>query len=139
MTKSYPASLDKLYDMLRYVRESAVSRGFDDTEVVKIELAVEEALVNIISYGYPDSKGDVSIDCAPHESQGVRIVIRDQGVPYNPLTNSQIFDPDSSLETRGIGGYGVFFILKIMDEVNYERTNECNVLTLTKYKNVSAE
>ena len=133
MTKTYPASLDKLYEMLHFIRENATQAGFNETEVVKIELAVEEALVNIISYGYPNTSGHISLSCSIQEKEGIRIVIQDKGIPYNPLTNSKLFDPESALETRGIGGYGIFFILKIMDEVKYDRENNSNILTLTKY------
>lgn len=134
MTKTYPASLDSLYEMLHFIRRHAQEADFDETEVVKIELAVEEALVNIINYGYPNTVGHISITCSRSEEEGIRFVIQDKGIPYNPLTNPNIFDPNSPLELRGVGGYGIFFILKIMDEVKYDREGSFNILTLTKYK-----
>lgn len=133
MIKNYAASLDKLYEMLHYVREYARKAGFDDSASVKIELAAEEALVNIISYGYPNTSGHISISCVIQE-EGLKIVIQDNGIPYNPLTNAKLFDPTSPLELRGVGGYGIFFILKIMDEVKYNRENHSNILTLIKFR-----
>lgn len=133
MTNIFPASLDKLYEMLNIVRQFAHAAGFDEREVSMIELAVEEALVNIISYGYPDRAGSITIESQKTEPNGIRLIIQDKGVAYNPLTNSKHFDESASLESRTVGGYGIFFILKIMDEVDYRRENNCNILTLVKY------
>jgi serine/threonine-protein kinase RsbW len=133
MTNIYPASLDHLYDMMHYVRENTAKTGFNEAERVKIELAVEEALVNIINYGYPNSEGHISLTCNVQKNECLTVVIEDKGISYNPLKNKKLFDPNSSLEMRGVGGYGIFFILKIMDEVKYDRKNDFNILTLIKY------
>lgn len=136
MTKTFPASLDKLYEMLNFVKQHAEVAGFDDRDMSMVELATEEALVNIISYGYPQRQGNITIDCQIVETEaGVKIVISDRGIAYNPLTNSKHFDINAPLEARTVGGYGIFFILKIMDEVDYRREDNSNILTLTKYLN----
>lgn len=132
MIKTFPASLDKLYEMLQFIREQA-SASFEENLASKIELAVEEALVNIISYGYPNRQGSIEIACLTDSLSGIKITIRDKGIPYNPLTNAKTFDPNAPLESRTIGGYGVYFILKIMDEVNYRREHNYNILTLIKF------
>lgn len=130
--KKFPAEIDKLYSMLDYVRSYAKQVGFDSGIVNKIELATEEVLVNIINYGYPDSQGTIEIYCSHSENLGIKIVIKDTGIPYNPLKNRKEFNSRLALEERTIGGYGVFFILNLMDEVNYEREQNYNVLTLIK-------
>ena len=135
MIKTFPASLEKLYEMLKFVKEQALAAGFEEANVAKIELATEEALVNIISYGYPHKNGIIEIHCSLPERLGLRILITDRGLPYNPLMNARKFNPSASLEERSVGGYGIFFILKIMDEVDYHRENNNNVLILTKYLN----
>ena len=132
MIKTFSASLDKLYEMLQFVREQANAARFDGSVSSKIELAVEEALVNIISYGYPNTTGTIEIQCTISNFSGIKITIRDKGIPYNPLTSSKIFTPP--LEGRSVGGYGIYFILKIMDEVDYKRENNYNVLTLVKFR-----
>jgi len=134
MIKNFPASLDKLHEMIQFVKEQTESAGFDSSIVSKIELATEEALVNIISYGYPDRIGTIEILCSPPEKLGIKIVIKDHGIPYNPLTDAKKYIVGNPLQSRTIGGYGVFFILKIMDEVNYKREDNYNVLTLVKYR-----
>lgn len=135
MIKTYSASLDKLYEMLQFITDHAKAVGFDNGDISKIELASEEALVNIISYAYPNSVGFIDIICGPTNAVGLKIVIRDGGIPYNPLTNAKKTDhPLPATESRAIGGYGVFFILKMMDEVDYKRENNTNILTLIKYR-----
>lgn len=134
MMKCFEAKMDQLYDMLDFVRSHAKSMDFDNSSINKIELATEEVLVNIISYGYPNRTGEIYIFCLPcQKSKGLKIVIKDSGIPYNPLKNRREFDSKQALEERSIGGYGIFFILNLMDEVNYEREEDFNVLTLVKF------
>lgn len=132
--KGFPAKLNALYDMLAFVREEAKLAGFTPQEIPKIELALEEALVNIISYGYPsECAGDPSIEiesCYLLEG-GIRLQIRDQGIPYNPLENKATYNPASSDDN--VGGYGIFFITNLMDEVTYTREQSTNLLTLVKF------
>ncbi len=132
MIRTFSATLDALYEMLQFIREHAESAGFSAACVSKIELAAEEALVNIVSYGYPNRQGIIEINCSHQKAFGFKIVIKDYGVAYNPINHTKQF-PSASLDNRNIGGYGVYFILKIMDEVNYARENDVNILTLIKY------
>mgnify|MGYP000544127875 CR=1 FL=1 len=134
MSKTYPASLENLHEMLNFVRKAAKKIGFSDADFVKIELAVEEALVNIIKHGYPEKPGTISISCDSTKEDCLQIEIRDQGIPYNPLAHVKLSDHDFARKNQRVGGYGVFFILKIMDEIKYERENDSNILILTKYK-----
>ncbi len=132
MNKIFAAHLDNLYEMLLFIRSQAESIGFDEVEISKIELAAEEALVNIISYGYPAMTGEIYVQCTASKDKGLKIVIKDNGIPFNPLSNAKRFDSSAPIEARSIGGYGVFFIMKIMDEVEYKRVDDSNVLTMFK-------
>jgi len=131
--KKFPASIQNLYEMMDFVRENARQIGFDPSKISQIELATEEALVNIINYAYPNSPGEVEIVCRTAEPKGFTVVLRDCGVAYNPLGYAKKFDENRPLELRELGGYGIFFILKMMDKVDYERDNDWNVFSLTKY------
>ena len=51
----------------------------------------------------------------------------------HPETAAQRFDPEAPAEARSIGGYGVFFIMKIMDGVKYDRIDDNNILTMIKF------
>ncbi|HAE41227.1 MAG TPA: ATP-binding protein [Candidatus Riflebacteria bacterium] len=131
---SFPATLEHLNDMLGFILGFAQQQGFEEKIVGKVRLAMEEVLVNIISYAYPDSTGSIDIGCAPAEGDrtGIIIEVKDRGVPFNMLDKE---DPDTTLpmEDRQIGGLGIFFAKQIMDDLRYERSGETNILRLTKY------
>ena len=103
-----------------------------------INLALEEAVSNVMLYAYPGKSGQVLVECeikSKVESQKskdeVVFTITDSGVPFDP---TQQEDPDvtQSAEDRPIGGLGIFLVRQIMDEVRYERKDDKNILTLTK-------
>lgn len=127
--------MESLYDMLAFVREEAQRAGFSPKYISKIELASEEALVNIISYAYDKNvattEASIEIECSYLPSGGLKIQLRDQGKAYNPLENNGTFIPAQTLDDK-VGGYGVFFITKLMDQVLYEREGNTNILTLIK-------
>ena len=96
-----------------------------------LTLSCEELLTNTISYGFPQG-GEHIISLAVHAETGwIELRIEDAGIPFNPFDRE---DPDISLsvEERDIGGLGVFFVKRIMNEVRYERTNTGNRLILRK-------
>lgn len=136
-SKKFPATLDQLYAMLQLICGQAMELGFDEMELAKIELACEEALVNIISYAYPGKQGEIEIELKPYE-KGIEIELTDQGIPYDPVSQSEItkrvLDNPDPIELRKLGGYGIFFILTLMDDVSYSREGDNNVLKLIKYK-----
>lgn len=135
VSRVFPAHLDALYEMLSFIKNHAKSIGFQSASLSQIELASEEALVNVISYGYIENKGEIEIELIEHrprdenDAPGIQIVIKDRGIPYNPLESTK----ESSDSMAILGGYGVFFILKTMDEVKYKRENNSNILILIKY------
>lgn len=138
MGKNYPATLENLYEMLQYIRDEAFSVGFNQTHISKIELAAEEALVNIINHGYSSESGSISINCMPLDENGLEIVIEDEGLPFDPLGALKDFSPATAsdeevLDNDQIGGYGIYFIVNMMDQVTYQRVNNSNRLTLKKF------
>ena len=94
-----------------------------------INLALEEAVSNVMLYAYPGKSGQVLVECT--KSDTLVFTISDSGVPFDP---TQQEDPDvtQSAEERPIGGLGIFLVKQIMDEVHYERKNNKNILTLVK-------
>lgn len=134
MVKTFKAKLDNLREMLGFIKREATLNGFDDKSLNRIELAAEEVLINIIQYGCPKHDGVIEIDCQTSGKAGIKIVITDQGVPFNPLENKPDYNTEANIDERPIGGCGIFFITNLMDEVKYDRIAESNVLTLVKYR-----
>lgn len=134
MIREFPASLDHLHEMLNFVCGSGRHASFQDSHMYQIELAVEEAIVNIILYAFPQKQGMIEIERQPNEKFQFSVVLRDKGKPFNLLNSGKLFDISAKIEKQSMGGWGIFFILKIMDEIKYEYREGKNTLTLIKYK-----
>jgi serine/threonine-protein kinase RsbW len=117
--------------MLQWIREQLVLAKFDASSLHKVEIASEEALVNIIRHGYQDVPGPIEISVEKGE-RSIEITIRDHGPLFNPLERDISFDRTASIDEREIGGLGILFMREYMDEVRYRREENANVLTLVK-------
>ena len=100
----------------------------------RINLALEEAVVNVMNYAYPEGEvGEIRLE-AFAENGGLRFVIADKGCPFDP-TASEEPDVTAGIDDRAIGGLGIFLVRHIMDNIHYERVGGQNVLTLWKKLN----
>jgi anti-sigma regulatory factor (Ser/Thr protein kinase) len=126
----YSAELNNFPKFVDEARRAAVAAGLSKAEITRIELCVEEVVVNIINYAYQESGGALRMSCSSDKSNFI-ITIEDDGVPFDMLQKE---DPDinASAEERQIGGLGVFLVKELMDEVVYSRKNNKNVLVLKK-------
>ena len=105
--------------------------GIDMELCMSLNLAMEEAVVNVIDYAYPQgTSGTVDIS-ALADGDAVAFVITDSGIPFDPTAAKEV-DTTLPLEERQIGGLGIHLIRKIMDDVSYERRDNKNILTLRK-------
>lgn len=128
----FPADLSQLHPIIEWVLALIKPSGFDKPTLGKIELALEEAVMNIIHHGYKNQKGHIVIQIGQTKNHEVQITLKDQGPPFNPLEYSKGFDPLAPLEEREIGGLGIFLMRQYMDDIRYHREGSNNVLTLTK-------
>lgn len=105
--------------------------GFNSTVTMQVNLAIEEAVVNVMNYAYPrGKKGDVTIEAISNDIR-LKFVIIDSGTPFDPTVHADV-DTTLSAQERPIGGLGIHLVRKIMDSINYERVDNFNVLTLRK-------
>ena len=131
-TASFSAELNSLHPMLEWIRTHLEGSGLSDIEIRRIEIALEEALVNIISYAYQEDRGRIELGYHLKQGKFVELTIKDQGLPFNPLKQAKRVDPLATLEEREEGGLGLLFVHKLMDKVEYTRYRETNILTLKK-------
>ena len=105
--------------------------GMDAATTMQMNLAMEEAVVNVMNYAYPiGEKGEIAIE-ATTDNGMLNFVIKDSGTPFDP-TEKEDADTTLSAEERPIGGLGIFLVKQIMDNVSYEYKEGKNVLTLSK-------
>jgi serine/threonine-protein kinase RsbW len=126
--KSDLADLEKLRSFMEEIREGlSVSKKCQ----FQINLALEEAFTNVLSYGLPEHGGRF-IKIAITTAQGVlNVRVEDDGKPFNPL-NAREPTLQYDIENCGIGGLGIHLIKQVMDDVRYERYRNKNVLTMKK-------
>lgn len=129
----YQAKIELLEEMIDWVRLEVAAMEFSSEDGRKIELAMEEALVNVILHAYKEGKGVIELICTTHPKHKISFTIMDKGASFNPLLHTCKAALDAPLEEREEGGLGILFIREFMDEVHYERHQQYNVLTLMKF------
>jgi anti-sigma regulatory factor (Ser/Thr protein kinase) len=124
-----PANLENLPKLIESVSKCAKKQGITPGKVTEIEIALEEALVNIINYAYQNNIGDIKVTCFLDDDNRFTIAIEDTGAHFDVLSVDQP-NLSSKISERKIGGLGIFFIRKLMDGVLYQRKGNKNILTL---------
>ena len=117
--------------LARFIDTISEENAMDMEMSKNINLAVEEAVVNVMNYAYPEGTvGEVKIDASVTDGL-LTLLISDSGTPFDPTVKK---DPDINLpaEERAIGGLGILLVRQFMDTVAYQRTDGMNILTLTK-------
>ena len=124
-----PNDIEKVPVLAEFVDEVCEIVGFDMSTTMGINLALEEAVVNVMSYAYqPGTTGNVNIEAIANETR-LKFIISDWGTPFDPTAEKEV-DTTLSAEERPIGGLGIHLVRQIMDSINYERIDGMNVLTL---------
>ena len=106
--------------------------GIDIGLASSLNLALEEAVVNVMNYAYPkETLGNICIEAYADEDC-IQFIITDNGIPFDPTTSHTEPDITAGIEERNIGGLGIFLVMHLMDQVEYKRVDDKNVLTLKK-------
>ena len=116
-----------------FVDEVCEDMGCDMETTMRMNLAIEEAVVNVIDYAYPSGTvGSIDIKVTIYDNH-MEFVISDSGTPFDP-TKKEDVDISLPVEERRIGGLGIHLVRQLMDKINYERKDGRNILTLLKNK-----
>ena len=98
---------------------------------MKLQLAMEEMVTNVIFYAYPKgTTADITLT-AESDGQELTFVLSDSGKPFDP-TAKEDADIESNPMDREQGGMGILIVKNIMNEVSYQRLGEENRLTMKK-------
>jgi serine/threonine-protein kinase RsbW len=116
-----------------FVSDAAREFGFQDDDVNKIALAVDEACTNIIKHAYRfDPDKDITVTIRPHDAS-FEVSIQDSGTGFDPM---RLHTPDMQdyFSHFRKGGLGVYLMKRLMDKVEYEiDPGKRNEVRLTKY------
>jgi len=127
-----PSSTENLALIRDFVSNIGTQAGFDDNEVARIALAVDEACANVIEHAYGlDATRDVKVRAVIDEDQ-LSFEIVDSGRGFDPA-QVQAKDVDELIKQRRSGGLGLRLIRTIMDDVQYQITpGQKNELRMVK-------
>lgn len=128
-----PGLIENVSVACEFVVEVARRAGLDERTIDHCQLAVDEACTNVIEHGYRFGGGDQVIDIVCRkDGRMFSITVFDDSPAFDPLLMSDP-DPNAALEEREPGGWGVYFIKRLMDEVSYRYEANRNVLNMIKY------
>ncbi len=100
------------------VKEVARKFGFADAAIFKIELALEEAITNVIHHAFEaGERGTFEIICE-RIPLGIKLIIKEKGLPFDPSQLRQ-FEPSKDLDDVSAVGLGLFLMKESMDEVSF--------------------
>ena len=117
--------------LAQFMETIAQEKNLDQSLTMNLNLALEEAVTNVILYAYPEgADGLVDVEALLYEDS-IDFVISDSGKPFDPTAAPEA-DVNLDVSERPIGGLGIYLVRHIMDDIRYERKHGKNVLTLTK-------
>lgn len=112
-----PGDVTNLRVIADFITQTVREAKLEEQDVFAIQMAVDEACTNVIEHAYACAPGDIHLTCQVKSGECV-ITIRDYGHPFDPEAVPPP-DLDSDLEDRRIGGLGLYFMRKLMDEVHF--------------------
>jgi len=123
-----PAGQESFDTFRSFVLAQADSSSIPQAKMPALELALEEMLVNVISYAYEGGSGLIHVGCGTDQNRFI-VLIKDEGKPFNPLEASQP-KLDAAMDDRPVGGLGIHLVKTMVDGVSYSREGDSNVLAL---------
>ena len=122
-----------LLEIADTIEQHGGRQGWDPGLVFKINLALEEVAINIISYGGRRNGPSPNIEIGiTRGEQDLTIRVSDDGKPFNPLADAP--PPpviDEFTRVAPVGGFGLHLVKTMMDSVTYRHDRGLNLLTMT--------
>ena len=114
---------------MEFLRTGALEAGLPEARILNLDLLIEEIFMNVCRHGYPDGEeGVVTLTYSVPAPGQLSVEVADQGVEFNPLT-AEPPGLTSNLESRPIGGLGIFLVKTLAPFITYRRDRDWNRLT----------
>jgi len=120
------AKIEKLRVLSDFIGNTMLKFDLSEYDQFQVQIAVEEAVRNIINCSNLEEKDKISIKCQRQDNE-IKILIIYPGGQFNP-TKGELNNLTSKKDCLK-----VYFLKKNMNKVNYEFDGGENVLTLIKH------
>ena len=116
---SIPGRLSEVDAVARRVEEFGDAHGLPGAKVYVINLALDELITNVVSYGFGGvAEPEIRITLRV-EGGALVLIMEDNGQPFDP-TRDLAADTTSPLAERPIGGLGLHLVKTFADRLSYE-------------------
>jgi serine/threonine-protein kinase RsbW len=130
---SMPGELTYLPLARLFVQETGRIFGFENDDLQRIALAVEEAVVNVMEHAFAGDEASSFDMVCERLPLGMRITIREKGLPFDPSLTPK-FKPEENLDSFALSGIGLLLMRESMDEVSFHNLGmEGKETRLVKY------
>jgi len=128
------ADLSSLPAIRDYVLEAAAQANITGEVPPKLDLVLEEVIVNVANHAYDHQGGEVEVECSVRQSPdsdspSFCLQVRDWGPPFDPL-KADMPDTTIGIDERPIGGLGLLLVISLANDCTYTRQDDMNILTL---------
>ena len=125
-------NIAEIAQLSAFIESTAQELKLSAELIFNLNLALEEAISNIILYAYPKEETHLIYLSVQKKENQLIFILTDTGKEFNPTVQKKI-DFTLSATERPIGGLGIFLIQQIMNKVEYQRIDGKNILTLSKH------
>jgi len=114
---------------VEFVRTGAAEAKLPEARIGELDLLIEEIFMNVCWHAYPDGRpGVVTFSYSVPGTGELNVEVADQGAEFNPLMATPP-DVNLNLESRPIGGLGIFLVKALARSTTYRRDRDWNRLT----------
>lgn len=122
-------NLDQLVKLSEWINRLAGEIGLPTAKAFHLELALTEAVTNIIEYAFEaGAEHEITVKLS-HRSDHLAVELIDEGRPFDPTRYKGVELP-GTLDEAEVGGLGIHLLRSYTDKIQYKRRNNQNILTL---------
>lgn len=128
IVKNDPAELPRLAEIVSdFCGRNRLAAPFEQD----LNLALEEAVINVMMHGYADrAEHDIAV-ILRLDPAGITVCVEDDGLPFNPL-EAPPPNVNAPIGERRAGGLGIHMVRRLMDQLEYQRLGNKNILVMRK-------
>jgi anti-sigma regulatory factor (Ser/Thr protein kinase) len=126
--------VEEVIELTAFMNSICKDLNLDEMTTTYTTLAVEEAVVNVMKYAYPDREPSHILLEAQANDNALTFTLRDKGMPFDATQAAEV-DVEQNAAQRIEGGLGIHLMRHYMDNISYKREDNENILIMQKLIN----